>query len=355
MTGSPRVVYLSDVEAERVTWLWPGYLPLGKLVTLDGDPGVGKSSVTLDMAARISTGSPMPDGAAPVKGGVLILSAEDGLGDTIRPRLDAAGADPARVITITEMVSYDSEGGQYSRAPELPGDILAIDQVIEDHGVVLVVVDVLMAYLSGQVNSHRDQDVRRALYPLAAMADRRGCCVVVLRHLNKASGGSPMYRGGGSIGIVGAARAAFMCGADPDDDSGQRRVLAPVKCNLAAEPPALTYRLVPDELLGCARVQWEGVSSHRAATLLSEPGDPDERSDRDEAAGWLIEYLSRHGGEAKAGDVIKDARADGIAQHTLQRARKRAGVATAKATFGGGWVWQLDPRRRHEDNEGDKA
>ena len=178
--------------------------------------------------------------------------------------------------------------------------------------------------------------------------------MIVLRHLNKSGGGNALYRGGGSIGIIGAARAGFMCGTDPDDETGQRRVLARVKSNLAAEPPALAYRLVPDELRGCATVRWDGQSGHKAASLLAEPRNPEERSEQDEAAGWLTAYLSQQpGAEAKAGDVIKAARLDGIAQHTLQRARKRAGVTTAKAGFGGGWVWQLDPRRRHEGDEGD--
>ena len=134
----------------------------------------------------------------------------------------------------------------------IPGDLPVIEQVITGHGVVLVIVDVLMAYLAGDVNAHRDQDVRRALHVLSAMADRTGCCVIVLRHLNKAGGGNALYRGGGSIGIIGAARAGFMCGTDPDDETGQPRVLASVKSNLAAEPPALAYRLVPDMLRGCA-------------------------------------------------------------------------------------------------------
>src|SRR5262249_32138192 len=183
----------------------------------------------------------------------------------------------------------------------IPGDLPAIAAAIREHGVVLVIVDVLMAYLSGEVNSHRDQDVRRALHVLAAMADKCGCCVIVLRHLNKATGGNALYRGGGSIGIIGAARAGYMCGTDPDDDTRQRRVLACVKLNLAPEPSALAYRLVPDELRGCAAVQWDGQSSHKAATLLSEPADPDERTERDEAAEWLKSYLTDEGGEAKAG------------------------------------------------------
>jgi hypothetical protein len=338
-----QVVRLSDVEPERVSWLWDGYLPLGKLVTLDGDPGVGKSTVSADIAARVSTGSPMPDGTAPVKGAVLILSAEDGLADTVRPRLDAAGADPARIITITEIASH-SDGRRYSRPVSIPGDLPTIERIIRENYVVLVIIDVLMAFLSGEVNSHRDQDVRRALHVLATTADQCGCCVIVLRHLNKAGGGNALYRGGGSIGIIGAARAGFMCGTDPTDDTGKTRVLAPVKANLAEMPPALAYHLVNDDLHGCASVQWDGISEHAAASLLSEPAtedDRDDRSARDEAAGWLTDYLTDNGGEATPGDAKKAAREAGIAPRTLERARLKARVKIKRSGFPARTVWVL--------------
>jgi predicted nucleic acid-binding Zn ribbon protein len=349
--AGPHVIRLSDVAPERVTWLWQDYLPIGKLVVLDGDPGLGKSMLTIDLGARVSTGSPMPDGTAPVKGAVLILSAEDGLEDTIRPRIDAAYGDPDQIITITE-ISYAGADGPASRPVKIPDDLPAIESVILEHGVVLVVIDVLMAYLNGDVNSHRDQDVRRALHPAAMMAQRTGCCVIVLRHLNKSAGLSAVYRGGGSIGIVGAARAGFMVGLDPSDDTGQRRVLAPVKCNLGPEPPALAYRLVPDDLHGCAHVVWDGVSEHRASGLLAEPGDPEERTERDEAAAWLIGYLTDHGGEARAGDVFKAGRPNGHAERTLKRARKKAGVTSTAAGFGQGTVWRLAPSGPHPGHPG---
>ena len=189
----PAVVRLADVEPERIDWLWPGYLPLGKVVVIDGDPGIGKSTVCLDIAARVSTGSPMPDGSSGSKGVVMVLSAEDGLADTIRPRLDAAQADAMRVITVTEIGA-----GQDARPVSIPGDLPALDAIIAAHEVKLVIVDVLMAYLAGDVNAHRDQDIRRALHVLSAAAARRGCCVLVLRHLNKSGGANAMYRGGGS-------------------------------------------------------------------------------------------------------------------------------------------------------------
>ena len=353
LAAGPHVVSLADVQAERIDWLWDGYLPLGKVVVLDGDPGVGKSTVTLDIAARTSTGSPMPDGTAGVKGGVLIMSAEDGLADTIRPRLDAAGADPARVIAITEM-TYNTADGPLSRPVTIPGDLAVIEGIIAGHDVRLVVVDVLMAYLSGDVNAHRDQDIRRALHVMSGLAERTRCCVIVLRHLNKSGGSNAVYRGGGSIGIIGAARAGFMCGRDPDDETGQLRVFANIKMNIAAEPPALGYRLVPDELHGCGRIEWLGQSDHRASDLLGDPSREDDRSERDEAADWLVAYLTDLGGEAAAKDVKKAAIAAGFAERTLARARDKAGVTTGRTGFGKGavYVWRLDPCRPHVGHAG---
>lgn len=351
----PNVIVLADVEPERVDWLWPGYLPRGKLVILDGDPDQGKSAISLDLAARITTGSPMPDDAAPVKGAVLILSAEDGLADTIRPRFDAAGGDPEQVITITEITDLGDEGQRITRPVILPVDLAHVEQVIRDRRVVLVIVDVLMAYLSGTVNAHRDQDIRRALHPLAAMADRTGCCLLVIRHLNKTGGTHAIYRGGGSIGIVGAARAAFMVGTDPADESGRTRVLAPVKCNLARRPSALAYRLALDELHDCVRVDWLGITDRQAADLLADPDDEaarEDRSEHDEAAGWLVDYLAGNGGEASWADIKKEARAAGIAERTLQRAHRRAGVTISRAGFPATTVWSIDPNAQSRQHDG---
>lgn len=331
------VVTLADVVPERVAWLWPGRLPLGKLVVLDGDPAVGKSTLTVDLAARLTTGSAWPDGEPCPMGHVVVLSAEDGLADTIRPRLDAAGADPAKVHALTEVRYTDDAGKRCSRSVTL-ADVPVIEQTVRSVNARLVVVDVLMAYLPGKVDSHRDQDIRTVLAELAAMAERTGCCVLLLRHLNKATGGNPLYRGGGSIGIVGAARAAMLAAVDPDDEN--RRILAVTKSNLAAMPAALAYQLVDAPDHGCARVEWRGATEHRAADLLGRQEDDDERGERDYAAEWLVEYLTKQG-PTKAGDVIKAARSDGIAERTLKRARQRAGVESVRRGFGEGAAWSI--------------
>ena len=337
------VVRLADVTPERVRWLWPHRLPRGKLVVIDGDPSVGKSTLTLDIAARVSTGATWPDGAPGTEpAAVLLLSAEDGLGDTIAPRLTAAGADQTKVHALVEVEIYgeDEDDGPRRVPPSLPRDIPLMERIIRLHGVQLLVVDVLMAFLSGKVDSHRDQDVRSVLHLLSAMAERTGCCILLVRHLNKAAGASALYRGGGSIGIIGAARAAYLVARDPDDTD--RRIIAVTKLNIAVEPPALAYRLVDDPANHCARVVWEDApTTHTAQDLLRGPADDDERTEQDEAADWLINHL-RGNVECAAGDVIRAGERAGISKRTLQRARKRAGVSSRKATFGGGWNWALD-------------
>ena len=245
------LVTLADVEAERVAWWWPGRLPYGKVVVVDGDPGLGKSTVLLDLAARLTTGTPMPDGYKPTSTSVVIMSAEDGIADTIRPRLDAAGANAE---PCTRCVSVLDEETQRQRLPSIPADLGKLEKIITATGAGVVIVDVLAAYLGSSVDSYRDQDVRRALYPISEMAARTGACVIVLRHLNKAGGTNPLYRGGGSIGIIGAARVGMLIAPDPTDETGERRVLAVTKCNIASEAESLAYHLVPDELHGCAHV-----------------------------------------------------------------------------------------------------
>jgi RecA-family ATPase len=204
------VVTMANVLPERVNWLWPGRIPYGKLTVLDGDPGQGKSTVTTDLAARVSTGSPLPTGERPRRGAVLLLSAEDGAADTLRPRLEAAGADLTRVHLLDHVATGDGP-----RPPELPTDLPAIREVIKRERIALVVVDPLMAFLAETVNTRIDHAVRRALHPLKELAEHTGAGVLVVRHLNKSGEGSALYRGGGSIGIIGAARSGMMVGTDP--------------------------------------------------------------------------------------------------------------------------------------------
>ena len=331
---------LSEVTPERVQWLWPGWLPIGKVVILDGDPSVGKSTLTADWAARVSTGTPWPDGSECLEGDVLLLSAEDGLADTIRPRLDAAGGDPSRIHAL-ESVSYEAQDGSTRARAFNLSDVTALERTVSEHLPRLVLIDVLMAYLPGQVDSHKDQDVRTVLGELARIADRYGCCIVALRHMNKSGGSKAMYRGAGSIGIVGAARVGMLAGHDPTDETGERRVLAVFKSNLAAIPGALTYRLADAPEHGCARIEWTGSSTLKADGLLAaQAEDADELREID---AWLLDYLERSGGEAKARDVINDGKTAGFTEDAIKRARRRLRIRTERNGFGKGSVvaWSI--------------
>lgn len=336
---APVLVRLADVRRERVRWLWPGRIPLSKPTLIEGDPGLGKSLATLDLAARVSRGQAMPDATtSDLDGpaGVVLLSAEDGLADTVRPRLEDAGADLARVVALTALRLADDE-----RPPTLaPADLVALEAAIGQVDARLVVVDPLMAYLPADTNSHRDQDVRRVLAPLAALAERTGAAVLVVRHLNKSGGGSPLYRGGGSIGIVAAVRSALLVARDPDDATGERRILAPMKCNLTVPPPALAYRIVAS-LSGAPVVRWEGPTNHSAARLLAvgEADTPDERSALDDAVDVLRRILAD--GPVPAEAAKQQARAAGVADRTVFRAKARLGVQSRKAGMDAGWTWEL--------------
>ena len=161
---SVRVLRLSKVKPERVRWLWPRWLPLGKLVIPEGPPGTGKTMLMIDVSARLTTGRPMPFEHDPVPvSHVLFLTGEDGLADTIRPRMDAAGGDPDKVLTIE--IGDDERGGWDD--PSFPADVPLVRDVIEDHEVRLVVIDPLKGFLSDGIDDYRDHHLRRALKPFA--------------------------------------------------------------------------------------------------------------------------------------------------------------------------------------------
>ena len=342
VVAAPTGVLLSDVRPERVSWLWYGRIPLGKLTVLDGDPGLGKSTLSLDLAARVSRGLPMPgetDAVAPA--GVVLLSGEDDLADTIRPRLDAAGADVSRIVALRTVPGVDED-----RPPTLD-DLDYIRAAIARVDAALVIVDPIMAFLADETDSHKDQSMRRVLHRLAMLAEDEHAAVVVVRHLNKSSGGNPLYRGGGSIGIIGAARAGFVVGRDPDDPN--RRVLACQKSNLAAEPPSLAFHIEQYEYT--SRVVFDGVSIHTASMILAEPSDEDERTAVDEARDFLRDVLTEQG-SMSAKDVYRQADDAGISKRTLDRAKKALRVESHKTQYR--WEWRLpkDATPSYPDNLG---
>jgi hypothetical protein len=306
-------------------------MPLGKLTVVDGDPGLGKSTMLLDLGARVTMGRRMPDGSPPTPGTVVLATAEDGIADTVRPRFDAAGGDPSRLLVL------DGVAAGEDRPLCLPDDVALLRAELATRGDLrLIIIDPFMAYLSGFVNSRIDHDVRRTLAPLAQLAADAGAAIVLVRHLNKAPGGSALYRGGGSIGIIGAARAGLLVAADPEDD--QRRVLAPTKSNLAPPAPSLSFHLTSTPS-GVACVEWLGESAHAANALVAQMTGDEERGAFEEAKDFLRDFMAI---PRTAAEVRRAAREAGVSERTLLRAKAVLGVRSEKAGGpGAGWVWKI--------------
>lgn len=331
---------VSDIPAQELQWLWPGRIPLGKLTLFAGDPGLGKSFVALDIAARVTRGEKWPDGeqcnGGP--GSVIVLSAEDDPADTIRPRLEAAGADLTKVH-ILQAVRRDKPNGE-SRLEHfsLETDLVSLQDAVSSLGDVrLVVIDPISAYL-GSTDSHVNAKVRSLLSPLAELASALCVAVLAVTHLNKNTS-SALYRATGSIAFVAAARAVWLFAKNPDDP-GQRLML-PGKMNLAPDQMGLSYTL-KEERAGVVAVVW-GEAVRLSADAVLQPEAVEEKSERLEAMDWLRERLSE--GRVSQRELKGDAKAAGIAWRTVRRAKDSLGITSEKEGFKGGWRWQLpDPQ-----------
>ncbi len=333
------LVRLSDVEERPLRWLWRGYIPRGKITVLDGDPSLGKSTVTLDIIARVThEDGEMPDQKPHPEAQVaLIVSGEDDLQDTIVPRLRAAGAD---VELIYSMALVTDDRGNVVPFT-VPDDLGRLRQHIEQSEAVLVVIDPVMAFMSERVQTHNDASMRRALTPLAQVAQETGAAIVLLRHLNKdGSGGRAMYRGGGSIAIAAAARSVLLVAPKPGDP--HRRVMAQTKSNLAREVPSLEFEIEPwPKEPDIPIVRWRGKSEYAADDLLA-PKNNRGRALLD-AKAFVKDMLGE--GPLPATEVTEAAAEAEITETTLKRARAALGVhAFAKRGPRGRvqrWFWHL--------------
>lgn len=331
------LVCAADVEPEPVNWIWPGHVSAGVVHVVDGVPGVGKSMFSCYLAGVITTGTAWPDGTRAETGNVIMVNLEDDLSRTLRPRLGAAGAD------LTRVFMFDDAGDGFT----LPVDLDRLETAIVEHTAKLAIIDPLMAVLDGKVNSYRDQDVRRVLAALKALCGRTGCAVVLVRHLTKASGGPAIHRGGGSIGIIGAARVGLLLATDPKDDT--RRILATVKNNLGPFDPkkSTSWTIAPGP-----RLEYAGTMDMSADDLLFEQdekrgrGRPEEKQSG--AAEWLRKTLVK--GPMLSTVLAEQAEAAGYSQRTIERARKGL---TESVRIGGSWQVRLTPENQDRQNSMD--
>ncbi len=328
------LVCLSNVKPEPINWLWPGRIAKGKITFIAGHPGLGKSQITASIAATVSTGGLWPaDDVSADPGDVLILSAEDGLADTIKPRLIAAGADTNRIEAI-EAVRV----GDQSRPFSLKMDL----ERLTEHKASLLILDPLTAYLGG-VDSHKNAEVRAFLAPLSDFAEKTEMAVVCVSHLNKSSGNQAVLRVSGSMAFVAAARAVYVVTEDPHDDS--RRLFLPLKNNLGPDQGGLAFRIEskePEPNVVTSAVAWEPEAINLSVNEALELVDAEERSAVDDAKEFLETLLID--GPCTVSKIEEEAKNAAHAWATVRRAKRSLGLESKKQGLQGPWVWQLSAK-----------
>ena len=312
------VIKYSEVELQQVQWLWHPYIPFGKLTIIQGDPGEGKTTLALRLAAACSTGILLPGMESMEPFNVIYQSAEDGMGDTIKPRLMEAGADLDRVLSIVE------DKKQLSLLDE------RIEKAIREHNARLMILDPIQGYIGSRVDINRANEIRTVLKSVSSVSERTGCAIVLIGHLNKASGSSSAYRGLGSIDFRAAARSVLLIGRLKNDPTV--RVIVHDKSSLAPEGKSLAFGLGDEE-----GFRWlDGYDGISAEELLCRFTAESKTA----AAEELIRSMLDSGQEIMAENVFRAAEEKGISRRTVNEAKKSIpNIVTRKN--GKYWFWSL--------------
>jgi len=342
----------SEVEPRRVSWIWPGRIPRGKLTVVGGDSGQGKTTVVVDLIARLSRGGRLPFSPTkrkrkPMK--CLIMTAEDDLADTLVPRLMAARADLDNVEFITGRRSPDGEV-----LLSLPNDIERLKIKVLDSDAKLLMIDPFNAFLDGKTDSYRDADIRRVLAPLSRLAEETGAAVLLIFHLKKSQGGKALHQIVGSVGIGAAARSVLLVATNPEDEN--ERLFTVTKMSNAPIRQSLVFRIEGTELYGAAKAKWL-KSSTLTADQLMKSYQSAEDSSLGMAEGFLRNLLIREGGQMPAKEIMAEAKSTGIAQATLKRAKGSLDITSRKAGAeqGGIWTWFLPEQPVAERSPGSSS
>lgn len=314
---------LADVGTEQIVFILKDRIALGMLSLLDGDPGVGKSTVAIDLAARLSTCRPLPGESKPAlatPASVILISGEDGPGNVIKPRVAAAHGDLKLVRFLRDVPS--------NPGPHAPRELLSFPKhlsILRNEvlacGAKLVVIDPVTSFVTEGTNLLKDQDARRVVGGLAQIAAETNCAIVIIRHFTKTKGRNVLHQGGGAVALVAQARFAMCVTPVPDDPKA--RALASYKANLAEIPPARIFKLSPSNSNGFCVVRWGGESNLTIEELLAVPTTAEERT----LGEHVREYL-KHATESGAirwSDAVKELQEGGFFcdKKTIQRAVKR--------------------------------
>lgn len=344
----PRLTLLTaaNISCKPIRWLWPGWLARGKFHLLAGAPGTGKTTIALSLAAAISAGKDWPDSNPAPVGNVLIWSGEDDPGDTLVPRLRAAGADLHRTNVVGSVSTIRD-----SRPFDPATDLLLLEEAAAAIGnVSLLIVDPVVNVM-GAGDSHKNIEVRRALQPLVDLCARMDCALLGITHFSKGSGGrDPTERVNGSIAFGALPRVVMATAKGAQGDESAQRVLVRSKSNIGPDGGGFSYeigQISVGEDLEASVIRWTGGLDGTAQQLLDEVEDH-IGSPRQEAADWLCKALSN--GPVPVSTLKVNAKAAGIAWRTIQNAKAEIGVVAERMSSGnrgsGYWAWSLGDKVR---------
>lgn len=319
-----KLIHMEDVVSKEVEWLWYPYIPYGKITIVEGDPGEGKTTLVLKLAAALSRGLPLPcDDMERKPIHIIYQTAEDGIDDTIKPRLEKVGADCSMIRVIDETEK------------ELSMTDDRLEQAIVETGARMVILDPIQAYIGAKVDMHRANEIRPVLKHLGMISEKYNCAIVLIGHMNKAAGSKSTYRGLGSIDIQATARSVLLVARLRDKPN--IRIMAHDKSSLAPTGDAIGFEMTEDRGMECI-----GPYDITIDELLSG-NDGRGKKKLDIAENFIKEYFGSSK-EIISNDILQEAARRGIKRNTLLSAKKKLGITSGKGKAEDGtsyWTWLL--------------
>lgn len=310
-----KIIVMDTIEREEIKWLWKPYIPYGKITIVQGDPGEGKTSLILKLASELSLGRCFGEDELREPINIIYQTAEDGLADTVKPRLEDSGADCKRIMVIDD--SEDS----------LSMNDVRIEAAIRTTGAKLLILDPLQAYLGDKVDMNRANETRDITKRLGTIAEKTGCAVVLIGHMNKGSGAKAAYRGIGSIDFFAIARSVLLVARIPENPN--IRALAQIKNNLEKEGSTVAFE-IKDNVFN-----WVGEYDISIEELLSGFS----QGNKSLKAESFLKNLLTEEDSYPASEIFAKGKILGISKRTLENSKQELGIKSIRV--GTGWHWKL--------------